>query len=139
MQHHRLVAGTGRAGTSLLVRVLDACGFETEISRHHDSVFWDQKANAGIESIPVVGDDHPYVVKSPFSYQFIRELLARPDIKHDTHQPMEAIPMASWPHRRWAVCCVAAEGRQRLRGVREHPWIQILGVLRKTTLVFAGL
>jgi hypothetical protein len=120
MQHHRLITGTGRAGTSLLVRVLDACGFEIEISRHHDSVFWDEKANAGIESIPVVGDDHPYVVKSPFSYQFIRELLARPDIKldgvllpvrelteavasrvildlatghrrHDTHQPMEAI------------------------------------------------
>ena len=33
--------------------------------------------------MPIVGDDHPYVVKSPWSYQFIRELLARPDIKLD--------------------------------------------------------
>ena len=33
--------------------------------------------------MPIIGDDHPYVVKSPWSYQFIRELLARPDIKLD--------------------------------------------------------
>jgi hypothetical protein len=83
MQKHLLIAGTGRTGTSLLVRILDACGFETEISRRHGAVFWDENANAGIESIPIVGDDHPYVVKSPWSYQFIRELLARPDIKLD--------------------------------------------------------
>ena len=30
-----------------------------------------------------LASDHPYVVKSPWSYQFIRELLARPDIKLD--------------------------------------------------------
>src|SRR6185503_3988297 len=65
------------------VRILHACGLDTEISRHDGAVFWDNHANAGIENIPVVGEDHPYVVKSPFSYQFIRELLARPDIKLD--------------------------------------------------------
>ena len=83
MRNHLLIAGTGRAGTSLLVRILHACGLDTEISRHDGAVFWDNHANAGIENIPVVGEDHPYVVKSPFSYQFIRELLARPDIKLD--------------------------------------------------------
>lgn len=83
MRNHLLIAGTGRAGTSLLVRILHACGLDTEISRRGGAVFWDDHANAGIENIPIVGDDHPYVVKSPFSYQFIRELLARADIKLD--------------------------------------------------------
>lgn len=83
MRNHLLIAGTGRAGTSLLVRILHACGLDTEISRRGDAVFWDHHANAGIENIPIVGDDHPYVVKSPYSYQFIRELLARTDIKLD--------------------------------------------------------
>ncbi|NJO36091.1 MAG: hypothetical protein HC869_26560 [Rhodospirillales bacterium] len=84
MRHHLLIAGTGRAGTSLLVRVLDACGLETEISRRNGEIFWDDNANAGIENVPIIGDDHPYVVKSPFSYQFINELLNRPDIKLDS-------------------------------------------------------
>lgn len=83
MRNHLLIAGTGRAGTSLLVRILHACGLDTEISRRDGAVFWDDHANAGIENIPIVGADHPYVVKSPFSYQFIRELLARPDINLD--------------------------------------------------------
>lgn len=83
MRNHLLIAGTGRAGTSLLVRILHACGLDTEISRRGGAVFWDEHANAGIENIPIVGDDHPHVVKSPFSYQFIRELLARPGIKID--------------------------------------------------------
>lgn len=83
MRKHLLIAGTGRAGTSLLVRILDACGLETEISRRGGAVFWDEHAHAGIENIPVVGDDHPYVVKSPFSYQFLRELLANREIQLD--------------------------------------------------------
>jgi len=83
MRNHLLIAGTGRAGTSLLVRILDACGLETELSRRSGAVFWDENANAGIENVPIVGEDHPYVVKSPFSYQFMRELLARPDITLD--------------------------------------------------------
>jgi hypothetical protein len=83
VRNHILIAGTGRAGTSLLVRIFDACGFETEISRQHGKIFWDENANAGIESLPFVGDDHPYVVKSPWSYQFIEELLERSDITFD--------------------------------------------------------
>ena len=83
MRNHVLIAGTGRAGTSLLVRILDACGMETELSRRRGAVLWDENANAGIENTLIVGEDHPYVVKSPFSYLFIRELLARPDIGLD--------------------------------------------------------
>ena len=83
MRHHMLIAGTGRAGTSLLVRILDACGLETGLSFEPKNTFWEENANAGIENIPILGEHHPYVVKSPWSYQFLRELLARPDIKLD--------------------------------------------------------
>lgn len=83
MRNHILIAGTGRAGTSALVRIFHACGFDTEISRERGSFYWDPDANAGIETIPLIGEDHPYVVKSPWSYQFIEELVDRPDIKLD--------------------------------------------------------
>lgn len=83
MQNHVLIAGTGRAGTSLLVRIFDACGFETEISKQHGAVFWDEDANAGLESLPLSGDNQPYVLKSPWSYQFIEEMLDRPEITLD--------------------------------------------------------
>jgi hypothetical protein len=32
-RHHLIIAGTGRAGTSLLVKILHACGLETELDR----------------------------------------------------------------------------------------------------------
>ena len=82
-RHHLLIAGTGRAGTSVLVRVLQACGLETEIARQGQDAFWDSNANAGLETIPLLGDGNPYLVKSPWSYQFLRELLAHPGIRLD--------------------------------------------------------
>ncbi|CCB65033.1 hypothetical protein [Hyphomicrobium sp. MC1] len=83
MRHHLLIAGTGRAGTSLLVRILDACGLETQLRGRFGDIGWDESAQAGLESIPVLGENQPYVVKSPWSYQFIDELLRRPDLKLD--------------------------------------------------------
>lgn len=83
MRHHTLIAGTGRAGTSVLVRVLDACGLETELSMKGNQPFWDENANAGLEHIPVAGHDYPYVLKSPWSYQFLDELLTRKNITLD--------------------------------------------------------
>jgi hypothetical protein len=50
------------------------CGFDTELSRN-PGAWWDDTASAGLESIPLVPGDHPYVVKSPWSHQFIRQLL----------------------------------------------------------------
>ena len=80
VRHHLLIAGTGRCGTSLLVRVLDACGLETGL---RDQEAWDPTANAGLENIPLLEDNPPYVVKSPWSYQFLDELLAREDVTLD--------------------------------------------------------
>lgn len=74
-RRHLLIAGTGRAGTTLLVRILDACGMETELSRDPQA-WWDDNARAGLESAPFATLDLPYLIKSPWSYQFLRQLLA---------------------------------------------------------------
>jgi hypothetical protein len=81
-RRHLLIAGAGRSGTSLLVRILNACGFETELSANANA-FWDETASAGLETIPLLEGKHPYVVKSPWSYQFIRQLLDDPAIRLD--------------------------------------------------------
>jgi hypothetical protein len=81
-RRHLLIAGTGRTGTSLLVRMLTACGLDTELSRNAKA-FWDPTANAGLETIPLLAGEHPYVVKSPWSHQFIQQLLDNPAIHVD--------------------------------------------------------
>ena len=76
-KHHLLIAGTGRAGTSFLVRYLDALGLETHFACH-DNASWFEDANAGAEDIPlsIVSQNLPYVVKSPWTYEFIDQLLS---------------------------------------------------------------
>jgi hypothetical protein len=82
IRHDLLIAGTGRAGTSLLVRMLTACGLDTELSRNPQA-FWDETASAGLETVPLLPGEHPYVVKSPWSHQFIQQLLEDPTITLD--------------------------------------------------------
>ncbi|HVS85445.1 MAG TPA: hypothetical protein VHD91_07425 [Gaiellaceae bacterium] len=60
MANHLVIAGPGRAGTTLLVRLLDALGFETGIER----LPFDDDANAGFEA-NLTSPLAPYVVKSP--------------------------------------------------------------------------
>jgi hypothetical protein len=76
-RHHLLIAGTGRAGTSFLVRWLAAMGLQTHLAMH-DTPAWDDDANAGLEDMPLVTDwqDAPYVMKSPWLAELIDELLA---------------------------------------------------------------
>lgn len=83
MRKHLVIAGTGRAGTSLLVKFLAEIGLETHLSTHSEA-FWDEKANAGLED-HILHDNAklPYVVKSPWLYEYIDEVLDRDDIKID--------------------------------------------------------
>ena len=84
MAHHLLIAGTGRAGTSLLVRYLDALGLTTHITRSNGQTHLIEDANAGLEDLVLHGGANlPYVVKSPWLYQFIDEVLKRTDITID--------------------------------------------------------
>ena len=75
---HLLIAGTGRAGTSFLVRYLTAVGLDTTLSRNGEAAFWDEDANAGLEELPNTADSAswPYVVKTPWLHQFVDQLLA---------------------------------------------------------------
>ena len=71
---HLLIAGTGRAGTSFLVRYLHAVGLDTHLSRQAQG--WSDSANAGLEDFPLSGEINlPYVIKTPWMGEFIDQLL----------------------------------------------------------------
>ncbi|WP_146756374.1 hypothetical protein [Burkholderia cepacia] len=82
LKRHLLIAGTGRAGTSFLVQYLAACGLDTHLARNPADRL-DENANAGLEDFPASNADLPYVIKSPWLYEFVDELLAREDIRVD--------------------------------------------------------
>lgn len=84
VRHHLFIAGTGRAGTSFLVRYLQAVGLETHISKSGDSQ-WAESANAGLEDMPVAQPNEtlPYVIKSPWIAEFIEQLLENKGIAVD--------------------------------------------------------
>jgi hypothetical protein len=75
MSHHLLIGGTGRAGTSFLVRLLHEVGLETHLSREGGERDWSEEANAGLEDVLRAGSAAPYVVKSPWLYEWIDPLL----------------------------------------------------------------
>ena len=83
-QHHLMIAGTGRAGTSFLVRFLAAMGLVTHLAQSGEAQ-WDEAANAGLEDIPIPGafDSLPYVVKTPLLSEIVDDVLQNPDIVID--------------------------------------------------------
>ncbi len=86
MSNHLLIAGTGRAGTSFLVRYLARLGLQTTLSQPGRHAEWNDRANAGLEDLPLPLTDAttlPYVIKSPATYQYIQELLGNPALHLD--------------------------------------------------------
>ena len=76
---HILIAGTGRAGTSFLVRYLTELGLDTNLSRHGEGANWDENALAGLEDNPLADPQGlPFVIKSAWSFELITALLASP-------------------------------------------------------------
>ncbi|MGC1305529.1 MAG: hypothetical protein WA840_24425 [Caulobacteraceae bacterium] len=82
---HLLIAGTGRAGTSFLVRYLSAVGLDTHVTRRGSDAEYDEAAQAGFEDLPLskVGEDLPYVIKSPWTCEFIDEVISDPQVRLD--------------------------------------------------------
>jgi hypothetical protein len=80
-----VIAGTGRAGTSFLVRYLTQLGLDTHLARDSKGSSWDHNANAGLEDLPFVdlNANLPYVIKSPWAYQCIDNLLASDTVAFD--------------------------------------------------------
>ena len=77
-ERHLFIAGTGRAGTSFLVRFLTEIGLDTSLSRLGDKALWDEQANAGLEEALTSAAPGvlPYVIKSPWLYRDVDTLLA---------------------------------------------------------------
>jgi hypothetical protein len=84
-RRHLLIAGTGRAGTSALVQYLNGLGLETHLSRPGGSADWHDMAQAGFEDMPLCtsGDELPYVIKLPWAYQIIDQILSNPKMRLD--------------------------------------------------------
>jgi hypothetical protein len=76
-RRHLIIAGTGRAGTSFLVRYLTELGLDTILTREGNAAWWDVEANAGLETIGLEldGDDLPYVIKSPWIAEYVEKIL----------------------------------------------------------------
>ena len=84
MRHHLLIAGTGRAGTSFLVRLLHELGLDTHLGRRGGEAFWDENANAGYEDhVLWKTGDLPYVAKFPWLFESIDAVLADPEVVID--------------------------------------------------------
>ncbi|MGJ0515811.1 MAG: class I SAM-dependent methyltransferase [Methylomicrobium sp.] len=60
--HHVIISGTGRAGTTLLVQLLTTLGFDTGFQDGGGEVF--ENCNAGLE-IPLTKLHAPFIVKDP--------------------------------------------------------------------------
>ncbi len=75
---HILIGGTGRAGTTLLVQLFTALGFDTGYTLHEALSHVDPIAQAGLEVNLRKGKLHQ-VVKAPALADHINELLTRPD------------------------------------------------------------
>ncbi len=66
---HAVIAGTGRAGTSFLVRFLEACGLDTG----PPDQYFDPRARAGLER-NLLSEDAPYVVKDPWLFAYCDQI-----------------------------------------------------------------
>jgi hypothetical protein len=76
-QKHLIIAGTGRTGTSFLVRYLTQLGLDTTLARKGEGAGWDIEANAGLENMALGHgtEDLPYVIKSPWIGEYVDQIL----------------------------------------------------------------
>ena len=82
-ERHLVIAGTGRAGTSFLVRYLTELGLDTTLARNGNRAEWDAEANAGLETLLVPGINLPYVVKSPWISEYVEQILNEEQFRID--------------------------------------------------------
>ena len=81
-RRHLLITGSGRAGTSFLVRYLTEAGLDTHLSRRGPRAWFDENANAGLEDM-LTDPNPPYVVKNTWAFEMIEEILSDPTIHID--------------------------------------------------------
>lgn len=76
---HLLIGGTGRSGTSFLVKLLHRCGLETGLDDKFNGSMWHADAQAGLENKFKTDEPSPYVIKSPWLYQYVRQSISASD------------------------------------------------------------
>jgi hypothetical protein len=81
MSNHVLIAGPGRAGTTFLVELLTHLGVDTGFTVEQLAARKHAVGAAGLEH-DIFGLNSPYVVKSPFLYEHIDDVLGMFDIDH---------------------------------------------------------
>ena len=97
MRHHCIISGTGRAGTTALVRLLTRLGLETGFKA--DDMKVDKIAHAGLEW-DLRDERAPYIVKSPWICTYIGEIIDREDLIIDSAIiPMREISLAAESRR----------------------------------------
>lgn len=113
-----VIAGTGRAGTTLLVQVLTDLGLDTGFER---SAPIDPKVNAGLERSPV-GPTAPWIVKSPQLSRTLGQLLDDGVVRVDhVIIPIRDLDVAA-----------ASRVRNTHYGSDLHTWGGLLGTNRAT-------
>jgi hypothetical protein len=115
-RRHLLIAGTGRSGTSALVQYLTRLGLETHLSKNSESRQWSNASQSGFEDIPMsaIASELPYVIKFPWAYEFIEDLLVEPQIE------LEAVILPM----RDLMKAAASRTIVQLRAVHDHaPWM----------------
>ncbi len=113
-----VIAGTGRAGTTLLVQVLTDLGLDTGFDR---SAPIDQKVHAGLERSPI-GPSAPWIVKSPQLSRTLGQLLDDGVVRVDhVIIPIRDLDVAA-----------ASRVRNTNYGSDLHTWGGLLGTNRAT-------
>ena len=94
--HHLIITGTGRAGTTLLVQLLTELGLDTGFDGPHDGLF--PNCDAGLET-DLRGPDLAYVLKSPHFCDYLEEVLQQGLIIDRAIVPMRDLYAAAQSRR----------------------------------------
>ncbi len=73
MSSHVVIAGTGRTGTTFLVKLLTNLGLDTGFKPYDFYVF--KEARAGLEINLLKAHSPPYIVKDPAFFEYVEEVL----------------------------------------------------------------
>lgn len=77
MKRHILISGTGRSGTTYLVQLFTALGFDTGFDMNQENTSPD--CNAGMEW-DLRNSNLPFIVKSPWMCEYLDSVLSNGDI-----------------------------------------------------------
>jgi hypothetical protein len=96
-RHHTIISGTGRAGTTFLVKLLTNLGLDTGYQKNQMETW--SNCNAGLER-DLRDEDAPYIVKSPWICDYIEEIVANHAVAIDyAIVPMRVLEAAAESRR----------------------------------------